>query len=695
MKRKLPFQFPLDRSVALIPRCLATAFAWSLLVSSSIVASPGDSPEPDREACRTTRPTSTAPGETSENDAPRNGEADRSADETPSGETQTPVFRVEVTAPVQEGSYVDRYGSLFTVVSAEQIRDLNAWDIATAVRRVPGVTISRYNLVGSYGGADGGAVFVRGHGSGRPGSELAILVDGVPRFVGIWTHPLLDQFGIEAARRVRIYKSAQPVLLGNMSFAAVDIDPYTLPEASWHFAAESSVGEYQTTLERVSLSHSAGRYSFALRGGFRRSDGHRADAAGQSWSGDGVLAVDLHPSWRLSAYVDHAEGWAQDAGVAGGPVRGDLPVFQTDDDFSLVKLEHHAGRWTGSYRLYWDNGLIDWLQWDGESFRSVTDYDNYGLRLREAYRPWEGGEILFGLDVDSYGGRFQEVRPSRPTPIHEFRFRNVAPYVMVSHQWTGNWRVTPSFGIRYNDSRDFGGDWAPQVGITVARGRWTGYANYAHSFNLPGVWAAVNYGTWSRDGQYRDLEPELLDHFEVGIIHSLHPRVRWSLSVFSDEVDNALRFIPPPPPPPQFGNVGDYRIRGAEVTWELLPAENLSLFSGWSYLDPRPSTVPNAPRWTWTGGVSWRPWARLRLHGDAQWVDRRYVLNPRYARHQIAVDAYFLANGQVVFSPPGPFELFVAVENLSDSEYEYRPGYPMPGRTWFGGVRWQWWKELP
>lgn len=665
---------------------------WLLSAAVSVASSSGEEGRPPAPAAAV----SGVSGDQAEKPrSPAGTPRGEATDAETTGEEELPVFRVEVTAPVQEGTYVDRYGSLFAVVSAEQIRDLNAHDLATAVRRVPGVTISRYNLVGSYGGAGGGAVFVRGHGSGRPGSELAILVDGVPRFVGVWTHPLLDQFGLESARRIRIYKSAQPVRLGNMSFAAIELEPFDLPQHAWQLAAESTVGEYQTTLERVTLSRSTGRYSLALRGGFRRSDGHRPEAAGQSWSGSAAVTVDLNSTWRLSTYLDHAEGWAQDPGALGGPERGDVPVFQTDDDFTLIKLEHRSGNWTGSYRIYWDNGFIDWLQWNGESFRSLTDYDNYGLRVRETFRPWEGGEVLCGLDLDSYGGRFQEVRMSRSMPQHNFRFRNAAPYVMVSHRWNGRWRVTPSFGIRYNDSRDFGGDWAPQAGVTLEGGRWTGYANYAHSFNLPGVWAAVNYANWGRGGGFRDLEPELLDHFEIGVIHRLHAQVRWSLSLFWDEVDNALRFIPPPPPPPQFGNVGDYRVRGAEWTWEIAPAENLSLFSGWSYLDPRPSTVPNAPRWSWTGGVSWRPSVHLRVHGDAQWVDRRYVLNPRYARSQVAVDPYFLANAQIVLALPGPFELFAAVENLTDSDYEYRPGYPMPGRTWFGGLRWQWWKARP
>jgi outer membrane receptor protein involved in Fe transport len=34
----------------------------------------------------------------------------------------------------------------------------------------------------------------------------------------------------------------------------------------------------------------------------------------------------------------------------------------------------------------------------------------------------------------------------------------------------------------------------------------------------------------------------------------------------------------------------------------------------------------------------------------------------------------------------GAGEIFVAGQNLGDEEYEYRIGYPMPGRTWNLGL---------
>lgn len=63
--------------------------------------------------------------------------------------------------------------------------DLNVQDLSTALRRSPGVNISHYNPVGSFGGATGGAVFIRGMGSSRPGGEIKTLVDGIPMYMSI------------------------------------------------------------------------------------------------------------------------------------------------------------------------------------------------------------------------------------------------------------------------------------------------------------------------------------------------------------------------------------------------------------------------------------------------------------------------------------------------------------------------------
>ena len=128
---------------------------------------------------------------------------------------------VVVTAIIKENA-VDEFGSLATVVSDQQVRDLNAIDLPSALRRTPGVTISRFNPVGSFGGDEGGAVYIRGMGASRPGSEIKTYVDGAPFYMGVWNHPLMDLVPVGGVSRVDVIKGPQPQLYGN-AFAAVDL----------------------------------------------------------------------------------------------------------------------------------------------------------------------------------------------------------------------------------------------------------------------------------------------------------------------------------------------------------------------------------------------------------------------------------------------------------------------------------------
>jgi iron complex outermembrane receptor protein len=117
---------------------------------------------------------------------------------------------VVVASPITEGNQVNRLGSQVSTVTEEQIRDLNAQDFQSAVRMVPGVIISRQNPVGSFGGGDGGAIYIRGMGSSRPGGEIQMAVDGIPKNVGVWTHPLMDIMSVDQAQRIDIYKERNP-----------------------------------------------------------------------------------------------------------------------------------------------------------------------------------------------------------------------------------------------------------------------------------------------------------------------------------------------------------------------------------------------------------------------------------------------------------------------------------------------------
>lgn len=73
-------------------------------------------------------------------------------------EAAAPVPTVLISAsPIVEQQSTDAFGASRTDVGSTQIRELNALDLSSALRRTPGVAVSRFNPVGSFGGDEGGA----------------------------------------------------------------------------------------------------------------------------------------------------------------------------------------------------------------------------------------------------------------------------------------------------------------------------------------------------------------------------------------------------------------------------------------------------------------------------------------------------------------------------------------------------------
>jgi len=593
--------------------------------------------------------------------------------------------------PILEEIRLEPLAGAVTTVGAQQIEDLNAGDPAAALRRVPGLVVSRYNMVGSYGGGDGGAVFARGQGAGRPGAEISFSVDGVPKFVGVWTHPLLDNVSVDLAKEIDVYKGAQPVLLGNMAFATIDFVRRRRVEEGFGGRVTGAYGSYATSALTAEAEGRAGAFDFLVTASQRQSDGHREGSDGRTRALFARAGWDLGGGWAISATGDFTSGRASDPGVEGAAPLPITPRFDTSDGMGIITLSRgHDGK-EGFVKLYLDDGSIDWLQWDATrkvSFRTLTDWANYGLKARDAFAVLGRGELTVGFDVDSYGGKAREARTTGEVPLGDFQFRNVAPYAGLSYEMGGAVKVTPSVGVRYNDSSEFGGVWGAQAGVIVASSLGSAHARYARAFNLPGVWVASFYQGYGRGDQWTSLKPELMDHWEIGIAPRLGRHATLDVTFFYDDVKDALRFVPPPPPPPSWANTGAYKARGAELSLSAQPWTSLGLYAGAAYTETTPAEIPFTPEWTFSGGAV-ATVSVFRIAVDAQWVDSRVAGNLRFPGALTKVDSCFLLNGKVTAKLdallPG-FAAFVAGENLTGSDYAYRPGYPMPGATASFGV---------
>jgi hypothetical protein len=99
------------------------------------------------------------------------------------------------------------------------------------------------------------------------------MVDGVPKLVGVWTHPLLDLLSVDLAQQVDVYKGAQPVLVGNMAFATVDLVSRRRATPGLGLRLTAAYGGFDTSAFTLLQEGRTGRFDWLVSASHLQSDG--------------------------------------------------------------------------------------------------------------------------------------------------------------------------------------------------------------------------------------------------------------------------------------------------------------------------------------------------------------------------------------------------------------------------------------
>lgn len=580
---------------------------------------------------------------------------------------------------------------LVAVVGEEQLRGLDAHDLAAALRRIPDVTTSRYAQVGSFGGGDGGAVFVRGQGAGRPGAEMVTLFDGMPRFVGIWNHPLLDLMPPDLASRIEVYKDPQPVEIGNMGFAAINMVPRRRKELGFEGRVSGSLGftgDGTGRVERVRASQGGAEsgFDYYVSGGQANGQGTRDNSAGSAGDLYGRVGYSLGEVLDVSAQILHQESLAQDPGPESAPSQpGHVPEYSIKSDFYVARATSKMGAFETELGAYLDRGLNTWTNQSPGFYTSDIGTTNYGWRARETMRLVQGSKVILGYDDDRYGGDELDKKSTGSVDTQPPQFANSAPWVFVSQEFGDTLKIVPSAGVRYNTSRFFGNQWGYQGGLEASYLGTKSWARYSRAYNLPGVYTAVFLG----NDAWKDLSPEVMDSYEAGLSQDLPLNLAWDGTWWYNDERDALRIYFPPPPPLTILNVGTARTKGLETNLRWKPAGILDAYAGACYADPEPVDLPVLPRWSLSGGLN-LAWQKFKLGYDIQYLETFAYLDARTSSTQAWVPGYTLMNARLGYTLPKVGilggEAWLACENLADVSYYNRPGYPMPARTFTAGL---------
>lgn len=599
---------------------------------------------------------------------------------------------VVVTAnPVIEETHLDEFSDVSSVVTEEQLRDQNAVDLASALRRTPGVQITRFNPVGSFGGNEGGGIFIRGMGASRPGSEIKTYVDGVPFYLPVWNHPLLDLLPINGMKSITVHKSPQLQINGN-NFASVNLETKRATEDGLHGSGRISGGFMGTAIEQADLAGKYGDLDFSLAQGYARSDGNRKDADGELKNVMGRIGYQLNDNWAIGTHFLYTNNIAKDPGDNRVAAPAVAPEYTTEAGMVSVNLEHQYEHAKGDLRLYTTTGEGNWYNhpnsppWDNRNTNTLTSFDTYGLRWTEELSLWKGGNIATGVDSDWTTGDVEDQVGLSGSQGH-FKtpsMRVTSPHFAVSQSidLAKGWELLPSAGLRYYDHSHFSSRVAPHAGLSLISEKMTVFANIARGINYPGQEVATLAAFMpSLANTWKAISPEQVDHAEFGVKLSPTDSTQIDASVFNDRVEN--RYMFQFAPTPTFLNLGSYQMNGAEIAIKQGITEDWSVFGGLTLLDPSLKNLPYAPKRAVTAGVNGQI-AKIRLAFDVQYQSDVWAMNRGRdgSTNVEQINTITVVNARASYPIPAlgkKGEVFIAGENLFNRDYGYRPGYPMPG----------------
>jgi outer membrane cobalamin receptor len=596
---------------------------------------------------------------------------------------------VHVVSPLVDATTIDSFGSAATVVSEAQVLDLHALDLASALRRTPGVTISRVNPVGSFGGADGGAVFMRGMGASRPGSEITTSIDGVPFYMGVWGHPLLGLLPVNGIDRITVSKAPQPHVTGN-ALAAVDVETRRARHEGVRGTVRLSGGAFSTVAQQADVTARIGRWDAVAAQGAARSSGHREDAHGRMANVLTRVGYRVTDGIAFSASVLHVDSVGTDPGEVGRP-ETKTGRFATEGTLASLSASHTHGRATGTLQVYGNRGNGNWFSQPPPDGDTLTSFEMAGLRWRAQVSTWAGGRLSGGIDVDRVQGdvQFNRIEPAPRATFTGETLTVLSPLVALDHTVSlrGRWSVTPSAGVRSYTHSVFERATAPHAGLVVRRAASVAFRlSYARGVNYPGQEVvALSALIPSLSDTWRGLRPERMNHVEAGVSLTPSSRTAVDAAYFDGRLRDRYAFgFPPLTARPAFVNLGGYRLRGAELSLRQALGTQWQAFGGLTILDPSLRTLPYAPRRALVAGLTGAH-GPFSVSVDAQAQSDMYVLaasRSAGAANRARVGGFTVVNVRPAWRPSGVggrLQLFAAVENLFHRTYAYRPGYPMPG----------------
>ena len=577
-----------------------------------------------------------------------------------------------------------------SVITHDEIEKSGESDILPVIsQQVPGVFVTERGITG-FGVSNGsaGQINIRGLG-GNPTTQVLILIDGHPQFMGLMGHPLPDAYVSSDVEKVEVIRGPASILYGSNAFGGV-INIITRKQHSDGVTlnAKALYGSFNT--QKLSLNGGLRKNRFDIFASVNhdQTDGHR-DTSDFSITNAYVktgyrLTKNIHAVADLSLAHFKAADPGPVTGIAGERI--DINRGKT-----ALSIENSFKSVDGALKVYSNFGEHNIT----DGWHSIDEMN--GIMLYQSFKLIPNVIITAGFDYMDYGGKGSPIitvirdengsiipGPSGPQFVPSeysnrwISMQNRALYLNYQHHILG--KISLNGGIRYESNSTFGNELIPEAGAAL---------NLSNSTTLKGS-VSKGYRPPSIRELYffppanSNLQPERMTDYEFSWIQKwLDQRIKTELTTYLSQGDNLIIMIPSvAPPPPIYRNSGTFKNIGIELSESAVITKNLKLNFNYSFIHmdtPLPGTpehnlfvAANYTHRKFGFTLNMQNISNLYndIGGETEILEKNYTVMGAHFRYQLIKSFNFFINGN----------------NLLNQKYSIINGYPMPGINFLAGI---------
>jgi len=534
---------------------------------------------------------------------------------------------------------------------------------------VPGLFVTQRSNIG-YGVASGsaGQISIRGMGS-FPNTQVLVLIDGRPDIMGLFGHPLGDAYFLHDVDRIEVVRGPASLLYGsNAMGGAINIITNHRHEPGFHVQLPLRFGSWGTKQGYIRNTYQSDHWGYLLSAGYRDSDGFREDAEDSYLSRSANLEahLDLSQSLRILINSYFSDLDLNDPGRLQDAYQDNwYDIQRYGGDISAV---YQSGIWRTDLKLHTNYGIH--AVYDGYESKDYTT----GITLNQTVQVSPTTRFLAGVDWRSYGGK------ALIKGVWNDQTVNEQSLLASLHQQLFGWIILDG-GLRYSRHTVAGEYWTPAAGL-LARLPYDIRIrlNYAHGYRYPTINELYLFMPSTTE-----LEAEVSRNLELSLEKQFAQLLTSTLTVYRTQAENLIQKTGPPP---LYQNTGEVEIIGVEWEGQLYLPPHVSL--QWGLSTQRHSrTIAASPGEKLDLSLRYQFTPALNTTLQLQWINNLYSVEDPYAYTPPVyrkLEPYVLLHLRGNLNLHKNLDLYAAVENLLDTDYQTMYGFPMPGRSFTVGI---------